>query len=171
VNGFDHDHFAELARGRLVAELAQKRGHCTAIGFAYWEADGIRASLASRGPTSWSTSTRCSVRWARPVPGEGHGCRRLAGHVPGSIVPPNGYGLYETTGNVWEWCADWYDAAYDGRAPRRAPTGPKRGQSRVMRGGSYLCHASYCHRYRVDARSGNTPDTAGNIGFRVAADR
>ena len=75
------------------------------------------------------------------------------------------------TGNVWEWCADWFDPGYYARSPRVAPTGPPQGTSRVMRGGSYLCHESYCWRYRVDSRSSNTPDsTTGNLGFRVAYD-
>ena len=53
--------------------------------------------------------------------------------------------------------------------PAREPAGPPNGAARVMRGGSYLCHASYCNRYRVDARSSNTPDSStGNLGFRVA---
>jgi formylglycine-generating enzyme required for sulfatase activity len=85
--------------------------------------------------------------------------------------PANGLGLHEATGNVWEWCVDWFDAGYYATAPRRSPAGPEQGTARVMRGGSYLCHHSYCSRYRVDARSGNSPDSsAGNIGFRVAAD-
>ena len=69
---------------------------------------------------------------------------------------PNGYGLYNTCGNVWEWCAD----AFDEIDPTR----------RALRGGSYLCHDSYCNRYRVAARSSNTRDTStSNIGFRVVA--
>ena len=74
------------------------------------------------------------------------------GTCPVDAFPPNGYGLYNMTGNVWEWCTDWF---------RRPP------DAKVMRGGSYLCHESYCRRYRVAARSSNTPHSAtGNLGFR-----
>ncbi|KAF1048216.1 formylglycine-generating enzyme family protein [Xylophilus sp.] len=77
----------------------------------------------------------------------------FAGTSPVGAYPPNGYGLFDVAGNVWEWCAD-----------RFAP----RDDARAMRGGSFLCHASYCNRYRVAARSSNTPDSAtANIGFRV----
>ena len=94
-----------------------------------------------------------------------------AGTCPVQTFPPNGFGLYEMTGNVWEWCADWFATDTYRNSPLRNPRGPDRGQARVMRGGSYLCHESYCRRYRVDARSANTPDSsAGNIGFRVARD-
>lgn len=80
---------------------------------------------------------------------------------------PNGYGLWQTNGNVWEWCADWFAADYYQQAPMDNPAGPDTGESRVIRGGSYLCHDSYCMRYRVAARSHNTPDSASaNIGFR-----
>jgi formylglycine-generating enzyme len=97
----------------------------------------------------------------------------FAGTAPVRSFPPNGYGLHETSGNVWEWCADWFatDTYAIGRAGgiRVDPPGPPSGTHRVMRGGSYLCHDSYCNRYRVGARSSNTPDSAtGNIGFRVA---
>jgi formylglycine-generating enzyme len=79
------------------------------------------------------------------------------GTAPVDAYPPNGYGLHNTTGNVWEWCADRFGATRPGE--------------RSMRGGSYLCHESYCWRYRCAARSANTPDSsAGNIGFRMAAD-
>jgi formylglycine-generating enzyme required for sulfatase activity len=94
------------------------------------------------------------------------------GTCPVETFPPNGFGLYEMTGNTWEWCADWFALDAYRAAPRVAPTGPPVGEARVMRGGSYLCHDSYCRRYRVDARSANTPDSStGNLGFRVARQR
>jgi len=94
-----------------------------------------------------------------------------AGTCPVGTYPANAFGLSETTGNVWEWCADWFDPRYYRRSPASSPAGPESGTGRVLRGGSYLCHDSYCWRYRVDSRSANTPDSsAGNVGFRVAAD-
>jgi formylglycine-generating enzyme required for sulfatase activity len=93
------------------------------------------------------------------------------GTAPVDSFAPNGFGLYNMTGNVWEWCADWYDPGYYARSPVENPTGPRAGTDRVMRGGSYLCHASYCNRYRVSARSANGPDSSvGNLGFRCAGD-
>jgi formylglycine-generating enzyme len=91
-------------------------------------------------------------------PAQNTGDDGFIGTAPVNAFPPNGYGLYNSTGNVWEWTADRF--------------GPGRPGQRVTRGGSYLCHDSYCWRYRCAARSGNTPDSsAGNIGFRLAADR
>jgi formylglycine-generating enzyme required for sulfatase activity len=93
------------------------------------------------------------------------------GTAPAGAFAPNGFGLHNMTGNVWEWCADWYDPAYYAHSPTENPIGPDRGTNRVMRGGSYLCHASYCNRYRVGARSGNGVDSSvGNLGFRCVAD-
>jgi len=89
--------------------------------------------------------------------------------APVDAFEPNGYGLYQMTGNVWEWCWDWFDPRAYLRSLRRNPVGPARGRERVVRGGSHLCHVSYCFRYRVAARSRNTPDSStGNCGFRTA---
>lgn len=83
--------------------------------------------------------------------------------APVDAFAPNGFGLHNVAGNVWEWCADTW------RTDHTAP--PPDDASKVMRGGSYLCHHSYCNRYRVAARTANTPDsTVGNLGFRCARD-
>ena len=95
----------------------------------------------------------------------------FGGTAPAKSFEPNGYGLYNVAGNVWEWCSDWFSPTFHLDGPREDPKGPPAGTNRVIRGGSYLCHDSYCNRYRVAARSSNTPDSStGNMGFRCARD-
>ncbi|NIG66786.1 SUMF1/EgtB/PvdO family nonheme iron enzyme [Microbacterium sp. Be9] len=90
--------------------------------------------------------------------------------APVRAFTPNGYGLWQPVGNVWEWCADRFDASYYLSSPSSDPTGPNIGDARSLRGGSYLCHISYCNRYRNSARSQNTPESSmGNTGFRTVA--
>ena len=94
--------------------------------------------------------------WQGSFPSEDTAADGWRGTCPVGAFPANGYGLHNTTGNVWEWTAGPW-----------SPTDP----SGVSRGGSYLCHASYCRRYRVSARQPQSPDSsAGNLGFRIAAD-
>ena len=101
--------------------------------------------------------------------------------APATAFQPNGYGLHNTVGNVWEWCHDAFRATeYADRAGEDPVVDPVSAEPseaddsqvrRVMRGGSYLCHDSYCNRYRVAARSSNTAESSsGNIGFRCAND-
>jgi formylglycine-generating enzyme required for sulfatase activity len=95
------------------------------------------------------------------------------GTSPVETYPPNGYGLYDMAGNVWEWTEDWFDLPSENgdpaccapRDPRMAPD--ERFPRRVMKGGSHLCAPNYCLRYRPAARQGETIDTStGHIGFR-----
>lgn len=109
--------------------------------------------------------------WQGTFPAENTQDDGWYGTAPVNSFDPNGYGLYCAVGNAWEWCADWFDPMFHRTEQRLNPTGPPHGSHRVMRGGSYLCHESYCFRFRVAARSANMPDAStGNLGFRVARD-
>jgi formylglycine-generating enzyme required for sulfatase activity len=114
---------------------------------------------------------RCNI-WQGRFPIRNDAEDGYRGTAPVRSFPANGYGLYEVVGNVWEWTADNWGTDHDQQSsattPIMNPTGPDQGTQRVMRGGSYLCHKSYCNRYRVAARSRNEPDSGGgNNGFRV----
>jgi len=113
---------------------------------------------------------RCNI-WQGQFPEHDSGADGWRGTAPVRTYPPNDFGLYQTSGNVWEWCADWFSPSWHLTGPRTDPRGPDHGQAKLMKGGSYLCHASYCNRYRIAARTSNTADSStGNCGFRVAAD-
>jgi formylglycine-generating enzyme required for sulfatase activity len=103
--------------------------------------------------------------------------------APVKTYPPNGYGLYEISGNVWEWTSDWYSSQYYQYCRENSitnnPKGPNEAfnpnnpyvDERVIRGGSFLCNASYCASYRVSSRMATDPNTSlEHLGFRTVMD-
>jgi sulfatase modifying factor 1 len=105
------------------------------------------------------------------------------GLAPVASFPPNGYGLYDMAGNVWEWCADYYNSNYYAAIANSKgvnnPQGPTKSYDpdepyapkRVIRGGSFLCNDSYCSGYRVARRMKSTEDSGmEHLGFRCVRD-
>jgi len=144
VNWFEACAYAEWAGGRLASEAEwEKAARGGLTGAVYPWGDELTPG----------SEHRCNI-WQGTFPTLNSGDDGWIGTSPVGFYPPNGLGLFDVAGNVWEWTADFFDDS------RRA---------RSLRGGSYLCHESYCNRYRVAARSANTPDTTtGNIGLRLA---
>ncbi len=174
-------------------ESIATRNHHPAVQVSWNDATAYAAWAGKRLPTEaeWEYASRGGAEqklfpWGDELTPDGqHMCNVWQGQFPDvdsaedgfsapspvDAFPANGYGLYAVAGNTWEWCADWFHPAYHVTATRHNPVGPPTGTARVMKGGSYLCHASYCNRYRVAARTSNTPDSATtNIGFRCVRD-
>ena len=104
----------------------------------------------------------------------------ILGTAPVASFPPNDYGLYDMTGNVWEWTEDWYQWGHDRQAHQIDPVVNSEKASfdprdpgvakHVIKGGSFLCARNYCSRYRPSAREAQSPDTGtSHIGFRLVS--
>lgn len=137
---------------------------------AEWEY-AARGGLAAKR-YAWGDELRPNGKpaanwWQGSFPDKNTGEDGFIKRAPVKSFAPNGYGLYEMTGNVWEWNADWYDDDFYRTSPKNNPTGAKTGTEKVIRGGSWMCAENFCTNYRVAARSHATPDTGlNNLGFR-----
>ncbi|MDE2509127.1 MAG: formylglycine-generating enzyme family protein [Planctomycetota bacterium] len=140
--------------------------------------DSKRFVWGDQPPTE---SDRLANIWQGEFPSRNTAADGYERTAPVKSFPPNGYGLHDMAGNVWEWCSDWYDADSYRKDARRAvsinPRGPDASfdpdepyaQKRVTRGGSFLCHVDYCESYRPAARRGTAFDTGlAHLGFRCA---
>lgn len=107
--------------------------------------------------------------WQGEFPSQNTGEDGFVKTSPVMSFPPNGFGLYDIVGNAWEWTADWWTVHHT-TDRQNNPKGPSSGSDKVKKGGSYMCHKSYCYRYRCAARSQNTPDSSSsNLGFRCVS--
>lgn len=139
---------------------------------AQWE---CAARAGSQETYPWGTELTpngrhmCNI-WQGRFPGSNTADDGYIGTAPVIAYSANRFGLHNMIGNVWEWCADAFSPDYHAATPAHDPYFATDTGLRAARGGSFLCHKSYCNRYRSAARNGNAPDTtSSNLGFRVVS--
>lgn len=153
--------YAAWSGGRLPKEVEWEHAARGGLG-------DVRYPWGEREPDD-TCFLPCNI-WQGRFPSHDTGADGYAGPAPVLSFPANGYGLHHMVGNVWEWTVEPFRLRSNTRAVKQKMAGSK--SQKLLKGGSYLCHASYCHRYRIAARTGNTPDsTSGHTGFRVVYDR
>jgi formylglycine-generating enzyme required for sulfatase activity len=154
--------FAQWCGGRLPSEVEWEHA-------ARGGAENRRFPWGNDEPLEGKDAP-CNI-WQGQFPHFNNRPEARVGTVPVDALAPNPAGLYNCSGNVWEWCADAFRVHSLNRAAQKRNRESASGDEKVMKGGSYLCHRSYCYRYRIAARAGRSPDTStGHAGFRVAFD-
>jgi sulfatase modifying factor 1 len=158
-----------------------------ALAYAQWANKRLPSEAEWEYATRWNNKNAKKFPWGDElVSGRKHRCNVWQGKFPHENKAEDGYlwtapaksfqrydnQFYNLIGNVWEWCNDWFCNQWhieDSEQTRINPQGPGVGHRKVIKGGSFLCHESYCNRYRIGARTSNTPDSATtNLGFRCA---
>jgi len=160
VSWTDANAFAAWAGGRLPSE-------------AEWEhaARGGTDHAFPWGDDEPSDETPPLNIWQGEFPRRNLATDGYLGTAPVDSFAPNPFGLYNMSGNTWEWCADRFRVRSLSAVAKQRDIEALREQERTLKGGSYLCHRSYCHRYRIAGRMGRAPDSAaGHIGLRLAFD-
>jgi formylglycine-generating enzyme required for sulfatase activity len=153
--------------------------------FEFAARGGLDRNLYPWGNELAPGNTSAANIWQGTFPAKDRGEDGYTGTSPVTAFPPNGFGLYDMGGNVWQWCADWYRPDYFATlasqgAIARNPQGPADSHDpaepgaakRVLKGGSYLCTDQYCARYLVGSRGKSEVSSgASNLGFRLVRDR
>jgi sulfatase modifying factor 1 len=168
------------------------RGRHPVVHVTWNDADTYASALGKRLPTEaeWEYAARGGVEgqpypwgaelepdgehymnvWQGSFPRQNTCADGYLATCPVDAFHANGFGLYNMTGNTWEWCTDWFSPGFHVQDRRTNPRGPLAGTHKSVRGGSYLSHASHSRRYRVSSRNARPPDwSSGNLGFRCAA--
>jgi sulfatase modifying factor 1 len=148
---------------------------------AEWEyasRGGLKNALYPWGNEDIEKGKMKANTWQGNFPIKNTNWDKFGGLAPVKKFAPNGYGLYDMAGNVWEWCNDWYRADYYASTSQTNPQGPADSYDpmeptvpkKVVRGGSFMCNASYCKGYRVTSRMKTSTDTSlEHTGFRCVS--